>query len=78
VLDCRPADRIKPRDQVAFEATAQACAVLGWRYEVVDAAPPVLKGNAPWLSRFATSPALRAAYSACRRYTLNTCGRQAE
>jgi hypothetical protein len=28
VLDCRPADRIKPRDQAAFDVTRSACARL--------------------------------------------------
>jgi hypothetical protein len=37
VLDCRPADRIKPEDQVSFDATRHACAALGWRCEIVDA-----------------------------------------
>lgn len=50
VLDCRSADRIKPRDRVAFEATGAACTVLGWRYEVVDAAVPVLMSNLRWLA----------------------------
>ncbi|MFC5054336.1 TnsA-like heteromeric transposase endonuclease subunit [Saccharothrix xinjiangensis] len=52
VLDCRPTARIKPRDRVAFEVTARACAVLGWRYEVVDAAAPVLMGNVRWLAAY--------------------------
>jgi hypothetical protein len=34
VLDVRAADRIKRRDQVAFDATRDACEALGWRYEV--------------------------------------------
>ncbi|MFE2754008.1 TnsA-like heteromeric transposase endonuclease subunit [Actinosynnema sp. NPDC059335] len=50
VLDCRQSDRVKPRDRVAFEATAAACAVLGWRYEVVGAVAPVLMGNVRWLA----------------------------
>ncbi|CRK55295.1 hypothetical protein [Alloactinosynnema sp. L-07] len=52
VLDCRPEDRIGPRDRVAFEATAAACAVLGWRYEVVGAVEPVLMGNTRWLAGY--------------------------
>ncbi|WP_202970923.1 TnsA-like heteromeric transposase endonuclease subunit [Saccharothrix sp. ALI-22-I] len=49
VLDCRPAERIKPKDQVAFDATRQACALLGWRYEVVDAPASALLANVRWL-----------------------------
>lgn len=52
VLDCRPAERIKPKDQVAFDATAAACAMLGWRYEVVDAPSATLLANARWLSGY--------------------------
>jgi hypothetical protein len=32
VIDCRPDERIRPRDAVAFEATAQACETVGWEY----------------------------------------------
>jgi hypothetical protein len=52
VLDCRPADRIKPRDQAAFDATRSACALLGWRYEVVGAPPETLLTNARWLAGY--------------------------
>jgi hypothetical protein len=52
VLDCRPADRIKPRDQAAFESTRDACAVMGWSYEVVDAPDEVLLGNLRWLAGY--------------------------
>jgi hypothetical protein len=52
VLDCRPPERIKPRDEVAFEATRSACGMLGWRYEVVGAPPETLLGNARWLSGY--------------------------
>ncbi|WP_433264762.1 TnsA endonuclease N-terminal domain-containing protein [Actinosynnema sp. CS-041913] len=44
VLDSRLVDQIKPKDQVAFDATREACALLGWRYEIVDA--PTLLANA--------------------------------
>jgi hypothetical protein len=30
VLDVRPADRIKPRDQAAFDATREVREALGW------------------------------------------------
>lgn len=52
VLDCRPADRVRSRDQVAFEATLAACATMGWRYRVVDAPPPPLIGNVRWLAGY--------------------------
>ena len=32
VMDCRPADRIKPRDADAFAVTRAACELVGWRY----------------------------------------------
>ena len=43
VLDVRPAERIKPRDRAAFEATRSACELLGWRYEVVGTPPETLR-----------------------------------
>jgi hypothetical protein len=52
VIDCRPADRIKPRD-AAFDAARDAFAVMGWSYEVVDspsegpAGQPALAGRLP-------------------------------
>lgn len=52
VLDCRPPDRIKPRDQVAFDATRSACEHVGWRYEVVGPEPEVLVGNVRWLAAY--------------------------
>ncbi|WP_410570546.1 hypothetical protein [Amycolatopsis sp. cmx-4-61] len=45
MLDVRAAHRIKPPDQVAFDATAAACAALGWRYKVVGAPPELLLAN---------------------------------
>ena len=35
LVDVRPAGRIRPRDEVAFAATAQVAALLGWGYAVV-------------------------------------------
>ena len=72
VLDVRAADRIKPRDQVAFDATAEACAALGWRYEVVGASPEALLANVRWLAGYRhprhrlddVAAALRAAFAA--------------
>jgi hypothetical protein len=36
VPDVRLPDRIKPCDQVAFDATRAVCAQLDWRYDVVS------------------------------------------
>ncbi|EWM09700.1 hypothetical protein KUTG_00004 [Kutzneria sp. 744] len=52
VLDCRPLDRIKPKDEVAFEATRAACELLGWRYEIVGAPPEMLLANIRWLAGY--------------------------
>lgn len=52
VLDCRPVERIKPRDQVAFDATRAACDLLGWRYEVAGAPSEALVGNVRWLAAY--------------------------
>jgi hypothetical protein len=52
VLDVRPAERIKPRDRAAFEATRSACELLGWRYEVVGIPPETLRANARWLAGY--------------------------
>ncbi|WP_249714708.1 TnsA-like heteromeric transposase endonuclease subunit [Rhizomonospora bruguierae] len=43
VLDCRPVERIKPRDAAAFAATADACAQVGWRYRVAGAADAIVE-----------------------------------
>ncbi|WP_245721383.1 TnsA-like heteromeric transposase endonuclease subunit [Nocardia pseudovaccinii] len=52
VMDCRPVDRIKPRDAEAFTATGVACEVLGWRYEVAGAVDPVVSANLRWLAGY--------------------------
>ncbi|MFD6161479.1 TnsA-like heteromeric transposase endonuclease subunit [Nocardia sp. NPDC060256] len=52
VIDCRPAQRIKPRDEVAFAATAQACAEAGWRYRLVHGHDPIWLGNVRWLAGY--------------------------
>jgi hypothetical protein len=41
VIDCRPAERVRPRDAAAFAATEQACAPVGWRYVLVAEPEPV-------------------------------------
>jgi hypothetical protein len=35
VIDCRPADRVRPRDAEAFAVTERACAEVGWQYRLV-------------------------------------------
>ncbi|MGX7828009.1 TnsA-like heteromeric transposase endonuclease subunit [Actinokineospora sp. 24-640] len=68
----RAADRIKPRDQVAFDATAEACEAPGRRYEVVGAPPEALLANVRWLAGYRhprhqlddVTAALRAAFAA--------------
>lgn len=72
MLDVRPADRIKPRDQVAFDATREACEALGWHYEVAGTPPASLLANVRWLAGYRhprhhlpdIAAALRAAFAA--------------
>jgi hypothetical protein len=53
VIDCRLAKQIKPRDQVTFEVTAEACEQVGWSYRLLDApADPVLVNNVRWLAGY--------------------------
>jgi hypothetical protein len=52
VLDCRPPDRIGPRDTEAFDASAAACREIGWDYAVVGPLDPVLAANLRWLSAY--------------------------
>ncbi|SFQ27262.1 TnsA-like heteromeric transposase endonuclease subunit [Amycolatopsis rubida] len=80
LLDCRPANRIKPRDRATFDITAEAAAAVGWDYEVVDAPDPVLLANVRWLAgyrhprfaaeaaREARGPALRTMFSRPRPF----------
>jgi hypothetical protein len=72
VMDCRPADRIKPRDADAFAVTRAACELVGWRYEVAGSPAPVVVGNVRWLSGYRhprhdlpdVAAALQAAFAA--------------
>jgi hypothetical protein len=52
VVDCRPADRIRPRDAVAFAATERACAEVGWAFRLVDAPEPMFMANVRWLAGY--------------------------
>ena len=50
VVDCRPAERRKPRDIEKFEATARACELAGWEYRLAGATDPVVTANLRWLA----------------------------
>jgi hypothetical protein len=52
VVDCRPAERRKPADLAKFEATARACALAGWEYQLRGAADPVVTANLRWLAGY--------------------------
>ncbi|WP_370423480.1 TnsA-like heteromeric transposase endonuclease subunit [Streptomyces sp. QH1-20] len=52
VIDCRPAERRGPRDVVKFEATAAACAEVGWEFRLVGAPDPVVVRNVRWLAGY--------------------------
>jgi hypothetical protein len=52
VLDARADDRIEPRDAEAFDAAAQACTTVGWKYRRVGSVEPVLAANLRWLSGY--------------------------
>jgi hypothetical protein len=52
VVDCRPVERRKPRDMEKFEATARACALVGWEYWLAGAADPVVTANMRWLAGY--------------------------
>jgi len=50
VIDCRPAQRVKPRDAEAFAATEAACKHVGWEYRLVSGHDPVWLANLRWLA----------------------------
>jgi hypothetical protein len=52
VVDCRPVERRKPRDAAKFEATARACAMVGWNYRLVGAPDPIVTANLRWLAGY--------------------------
>jgi hypothetical protein len=52
VIDCRPPNRIEPRDEAAFAATAQACAEVGWGYRLVGGHDAVWLSNVRWLAGY--------------------------
>ncbi len=52
VIDCRPANRIKPRDAATFEITRRACQDIGWSYELLAVPDPVPTANVRWLAGY--------------------------
>ncbi len=52
VLDCRPDDRIGPRDAAVFGQTARVCEQVGWSYRRAGALPAVEAANLRWLSGY--------------------------
>lgn len=74
VVDCRPAARIKPRDEASFVATERACASMGWIYRRVSEHDPVWLTNVQWLAGYrhprhrvdSTAAALVAAFAKSR------------
>lgn len=48
VVDCRPADRRKPRDVAKFEATRATCAQVGWDFRLVGAPDAIVVRNLRW------------------------------
>ncbi|AKN72098.1 TnsA endonuclease [Streptomyces sp. PBH53] len=52
VVDCRPADRRKPRDVAKFEATRTACAQVRWEFRLVGAPDAIMVRNVRWLAGY--------------------------
>lgn len=52
VVDCRPLNRIKPRDREVFDATAVICAQAGWGFRLVGGHDPVWLANVRWLAGY--------------------------
>jgi hypothetical protein len=52
VLDVREDDAIGERDAELFEATASACALIGWDYRRLGSIDPVLAANLRWISAY--------------------------
>lgn len=52
VIDCRPAERIRPRDAAKFEATRNACEMVGWEYRLVGAPNAIVVRNLRWLAGY--------------------------
>jgi hypothetical protein len=52
VIDCRPAERRRPRDVAKFEVTEAACAEVGWEFRLLGAPDPVVVRNVRWLAGY--------------------------
>ncbi len=52
VVDCRPVERIKPKDMAAFEATRAACELVGWQYRLAGAPDAIVVANVRWLAGY--------------------------
>lgn len=52
VVDCRPANRVKPRDRELFDGAAKICARLGWQFRLVHGHDPVWLANVRWLAGY--------------------------
>jgi hypothetical protein len=52
VIDCRPRQRVGPRDAAAFAATERACAQVDWRYELAHEMPATRAANLRWLAGY--------------------------
>lgn len=52
VVDCRPVERRAARDLAKFDATRQACGLVGWEYRLVGAPEPISTANLRWLAGY--------------------------
>jgi hypothetical protein len=52
VVDCRPVERRPARDLAKFDATRQACALVGWEYRLVGAPDLITTANLRWLAGY--------------------------
>jgi hypothetical protein len=52
VVDCRPPGRVGPRDEDAFESTAQVCREVGWVFRLVREIDAVQVANVRWLAGY--------------------------
>ncbi|MFE9593433.1 TnsA-like heteromeric transposase endonuclease subunit [Streptomyces sp. NPDC006294] len=52
VVDCRPADRRRPRDVAKFEATRAACTRVGWEFRLVGNPDAIFVRNVRWLAGY--------------------------
>jgi hypothetical protein len=52
VIDVRDDDRIEPRDEEAFAATARACGSVGWEFRRVGAIDAARAANLRWLAGY--------------------------